>query len=342
MKITIHSIQRAHEAQFYGHAIPNAKFLEPFQRRPSVLDGPWRVETYDVLPGCLVKQYHSNKYINEVLGGANDMLEDMTRADLGLKRRPMSQSYLAGQLTNHYSANYGMPYKFSAEVATTPFSSAPDVIMKALHRMIWAGNKASEDEPLMKLNEVLVLGYFKDQKIGWHDDGEKALGPTIVTFTLGSSARMVMRMKSKFFFGCTANGATKYDVNQEILPGCWRPEERRRLNANWSSWTAKEQADQVKAFKQSYGGKKTPPIALETELRHGDFIVMQGDNSQRCFDHQISNLGDVRFALTARHVKPEVLAADGYSGEEIQGGEYKTSESDVYTGDMTVFDGRRD
>lgn len=93
MKITIHSIQRAHEAQFYGHAIPNAKFLEPFQRRPSVLDGPWRVETYDVLPGCLVKQYHSNKYINEVLGGANDMLEDMTRADLGLKRRPMSQSY---------------------------------------------------------------------------------------------------------------------------------------------------------------------------------------------------------------------------------------------------------
>lgn len=59
-----------------------------------------------------------------------------------------------------------MPYKFSAEVATTPFSSAPDVIMKALHRMIWAGNKASEDEPLMKLNEVLVLGYFKDQKIG--------------------------------------------------------------------------------------------------------------------------------------------------------------------------------
>lgn len=59
-----------------------------------------------------------------------------------------------------------MPYKFSAEVETTPFDKAPDVIMRALHRMIWAGNKASENEPLMKLNELLVLGYFKDQQIG--------------------------------------------------------------------------------------------------------------------------------------------------------------------------------
>lgn len=343
IKVTIESLQSTHATQFHGHAIPRSKFLQPFQRRASVLDGPWRVETYDVLPGCLVKQFHSNMAINEVPGGADDMLGEMTRADLGLKRRPMTQSVLAGQLTGHYSANYGMPYKFSAEVETTPFSGAPDVIMKALHRMIWAGNKASEDAPLMKLNEVLVLGYFKDQQIGFHDDGEKEAGPTVVTFSLGSSARMLMRMKPKFFFGCRSNtpSSKSYDINQKILPGCWKPEERRRLNKNWSKWTIARQATEFRAFKDSFKGKK-PPISLDTELRHGDFIVMQGDDSQRCFEHQISNLGDVRFALTARHVRPDVLVADGYSSVDLQGGEYVTSESDVYSGDMNAFDGRRD
>ncbi|KAI4175362.1 MAG: hypothetical protein LQ343_001737 [Gyalolechia ehrenbergii] len=355
----IRTIEFSHGSQYHGHSIPHFKIQEPFQRRGSVWEGPWRIETYDVLPGCLVKQFHSNEIVNDLPGGANDMLRDMTRADLGLKRRPMCQSVskyyriltrcetgadkssVAGQLTNHYSANFGMPYKFSAEVETTPFDKAPDVIMRALHRMIWAGNKASENEPLMKLNELLVLGYFKDQQIGWHDDGEKALGPTIVTFSLGCNAKMLMRMKSKFFFGCTQGAATKYDEKQEVLLGCWRPEERHRLNANWSSWSAAEQAAEFKAFRKSYRGSKAP-IALETELRHGDFIVMQGDDAQRCFDHQISNLGDVRFALTARHVQPKVLLADGYSESDLQGGEYETKESDVYTGDMNAFNGRQD
>ncbi|KAL8936745.1 MAG: hypothetical protein Q9211_004039 [Gyalolechia sp. 1 TL-2023] len=343
MELHIRTIELAHGSQYHGHSIPHFKIQEPFQRRPSAWEGPWRIETYDVLPGCLVKQFHSNEIVNDLPGGPSDMLKEMTRADLGLKRRPMSadKSPVAGQLTNHYSANFGMPYKFSAEVETTAFGKTPDIIMQVLHRMIWAGSKASETEPLMKLNEVLVLGYFKDQQIGWHDDGEKALGPTIVTFSLGSNAKMSMRMKSKFFFGCTSGSATIYDEKQEVLAGCWRPDERRRLNENWSSWTAAERTAEFRAFKKSYKGTKAP-VALETELRHGDFIVMQGDDAQRCFDHQIANLGDVRFALTARHVQPSLLLKDGYNDHDIQGGEYETKESDVYTGDMDAFVGRYD
>lgn len=59
-----------------------------------------------------------------------------------------------------------MPYKFAANVPSTPFTKAPKIVMDALHRMIWAGTKASEKEPMLPLNEVLVLGYYKDQQIG--------------------------------------------------------------------------------------------------------------------------------------------------------------------------------
>lgn len=38
--------------------------------------------------------------------------------------------------------------------------------MDALHKMTWAGAKASEHDPVLPLNEVLVLGYYKDQHIG--------------------------------------------------------------------------------------------------------------------------------------------------------------------------------
>lgn len=60
----------------------------------------------------------------------------------------------------------GLPYKYSANVPSTPFAEAPKLVTDALNRMIWAGTKASEDEPMLPLNEVLVLGYYEDQHIG--------------------------------------------------------------------------------------------------------------------------------------------------------------------------------
>ncbi|KAL8899367.1 MAG: hypothetical protein Q9207_006236 [Kuettlingeria erythrocarpa] len=330
--LNIRAIEQAHGVQFAGHPIPTHSFAEPIKRRETTFEGPWRLETFDAVEGSTVKQFHSNETINSQPGGPNEMLAQMFKAGLGLERRPMKQSI--GQLTSHFSNNFGLPYKYSANVPSTPFAEAPRLVTDALNRMIWAGTKASEDEPMLPLNEVLVLGYYKDQQIGYHDDGEKELGPTIVTFSFGASAKMEIRMKPKYFYGATSKKCDTYDPKQPIIQGCFEPETRARLNEESASWTESKLAAEFKAFKKRYR-KTNPPPCFETILRHGDFIVMQGKPLQKYFEHQIANLGDIRFAFTARHVIPELLEVKDQ--DKLRYGDYPLAPQDGYTGDMDIL-----
>lgn len=98
--------------------------------------------------------------------------------------------------------------------------------------------------------------------------------------------------------------------------------------ANWSERKRAEEFAKLKSFRKG----RNAPNCFETELRHGDYIVMHGSNLQKYFEHQISNLGDIRYALTGRHVRPEECSED-----ERLGGIYETSPEDVYSGDMDAF-----
>lgn len=57
-----------------------------------------------------------------------------------------------------------------------------------------------------KFNELLALGYFEGSKISYHDDGEKELGPTVATLSLGSPAVMRFRPKRKTRLGQEGKG----------------------------------------------------------------------------------------------------------------------------------------
>lgn len=98
------------------------------------------------------------------------------------------------------------------------FRHAPEVLIKALKRMTWAGKEvlgdlpADAQVPFVPFNELLSVGYFETGKMDvclsfqnskiifanrfkYHDDGEKTLGPTVSSISLGSSATMVFRPK---------------------------------------------------------------------------------------------------------------------------------------------------
>ncbi|KAL8687539.1 MAG: hypothetical protein Q9218_006321 [Villophora microphyllina] len=339
INIDINMIMAPFAGQFNGHAVLNVEFKPPVTRRKPTKEkpnfvGPWRIETYEIvgLPGCLLKQFHSNAPINSRPGGANDILAQMANSELHLERRIMVRSVVDGTRTNHFLGNFGLPYEFSADVPSVAFRDAPGIVMNALHKMIWAGGIASEGAPLEHLNEVLILGYFEDQAIGYHDDGEEALGQTIVTFSLGSDATMTIRMKAKYFYGATGDNCTKYDPDQPIVQGCVAPEYRRHMNQNWSKWTPARQAAEFTRLKKMQKGAKAP-VCFKTTLCHGDFIVMQGNELQTYFEHQISNDGSLRYALTARHVRPKTI-----NTAERHKGDYTTKPEDVYHGDMDAFD----
>lgn len=145
------------------------------------------------------------------------MFEELQKVDTGLRRRPLQRSKLKGpQLTQHFAQNLGMPYKFIATTASSSFDDAPDAIKDALSGLNWDPGLVVK-EGHNEFNEVPALGYFEDQSIDYHDDGEHVLGPTIVTLSLDVPARMRLRMKVKYYLG-VSKGHGSGDIQGET-PG---------------------------------------------------------------------------------------------------------------------------
>jgi hypothetical protein len=105
--------------------------------------------------------------------------------------------------------------------------------------LTWAGEQAVTEnfEAFHPFNELLSLGYFESSKIDvspvlltrmlnaladsskYHDDGEKELGPTIATLSLGCDAVMRFRPKAKSNIGekGTNSKGTRKDVLRILL-----------------------------------------------------------------------------------------------------------------------------
>ena len=88
---------------------------------------------------------------------------------------------------------------------------------------------------------------------------------------------MEWRLKAKYWNGLPDKERKNYDPKQPILPGCRKPEERRRLNELAKTVSTEElnAAAQV-ALAFAKGESRTPPTVLELDLRHGDYMVMHG------------------------------------------------------------------
>ncbi|KAI2462987.1 hypothetical protein F4781DRAFT_418035 [Annulohypoxylon bovei var. microspora] len=226
-------------------------------------------------------------------GGINELYSQFQEFDLGLERRGAKN---AGgrieELTSHFNVNYGAPYKFGVVVKTT--TGLPDArppIVETLLRLDWAGRTAAsqtieliQDKKLSvgkdvipsqskQFNELLVLGYFEGSNIRPHDDGERELGPTVATLSLGSTS--VMKFIPK-------KGVKISDDN-----------------TNKEAKTANNEPAREKPAKNT--------SVLSLILKHGDILVMHGARIQERYLHSVSNLGKHRFAMTCRYIRPETI-----------------------------------
>ncbi|KAI0449461.1 hypothetical protein F5B21DRAFT_520197 [Xylaria acuta] len=168
--------------------------------------------------------FRPTKSALERSGGLDDLFQELQTAtrvgDVRLRRNPaFCRGSHMEELTSHFSCNMGADYKFGVVVETSNgFDTAPDPVMKALSRLRWGGATAvaltagcvaernlsfdSESMPdhFVDFNEQLMLGYFQGSQISFHDDGEKELGPTVATLSLGSPSVMRFRGKKKAGF----------------------------------------------------------------------------------------------------------------------------------------------
>ncbi|KAF9887333.1 hypothetical protein FE257_010328 [Aspergillus nanangensis] len=220
--------------------------------------------------------------------------------------QPEEQSVVSGTLTAHFAVNY-----YVVSVDSKGFSEAPDGILHALGRLTWATETAvsASGDSFLRPNELLVLGYFEEMKIGYHDDGESSLGPTIATLSLGAKSTMFIRMKYKYFNGFSK--AKKLLAEDPVLPNCNLQVKRQELRERYH----RGEIDQIeyddhrhRLFKGVRGGEATSCIKME--LNHGDLVVMHGEKLQKYYEHSVVPDNKLRFALTARYIKPEQVDRD--------------------------------
>lgn len=101
-------------------------------------------------------------------------------------------SGIPGLKTGNFLANYGEHYHgLVADVETTTFEQAPYII-RELQDVAGEGEKLAlgSDTVLEAINELLLVGYWTEQEMKRHTDGEDEVGSPITTLSLGSNAHM--------------------------------------------------------------------------------------------------------------------------------------------------------
>jgi alkylated DNA repair dioxygenase AlkB len=301
----------------------------------------YRINKY-IIPGVdgFVVHLIANKTVVEEEGGPDQMFEELQQEDIGLRRRGLGSGMLKGEsYTRHFLVNYGMPYKFIAATASRSFDGAARPINHTRTRLNWAAksvlaetavrliSKASTEKEAAKtaaeavrqnieqgwkereFNEVLALGYFEQQRINYHDDGEFGLGPTIATLSLGAPGTMRLRMKARHYNGVSTAGV--YDAAPP-LPGCTAYEARHAAQSSLSTLQATNPAAyraRLKTLPKELKLKSgsTARDAMTLHLAHGDIVIMHGAQMQKYYEHSVDHAGKLRFALTCRYIEPGSL-----------------------------------
>ncbi|RAL16601.1 uncharacterized protein BO97DRAFT_420902 [Aspergillus homomorphus CBS 101889] len=317
LKISPLSVRSVIE-EFEIHPAKRAIYFDPKLQLPHIDDRslyPYRKLVYN-LPGVgTLTHLVANRAINTRANGPDDLFRQLQSVDLGLQRYPLQQSIVRGTLTAHYAVNYGCPYKYVVSVDSKGFNEACDEVLRALGRLTWATQQAVSEagDQFLAPNELLLLGYMEDMKIGYHDDGESSLGPTIATLSLGARASMLLRMKSKYYHGYTK--AKRLLDGDPVLEGCAHHAERRALKdkLDAAAITRAEYDAQRRTLLGNRRGEAPPCIKIE--LNHGDLVVMHGEKLQKFYEHSVVPEKNLRFALTARYIKPEFVdEADAHKG----------------------------
>ncbi|KAF2107779.1 hypothetical protein BDV96DRAFT_505799, partial [Lophiotrema nucula] len=287
----------------------------------------YRINTYTI-PGIsgFIAHMIANKTVVEEPHGPDDMFEELQRVDIGLRRRSLGTGMMKGEsYTRHFTVNYGMPYKFIAATASLPFDGAARAITDTRSRLNWA-SRVMVKEQHVQFNEVLALGYFEQQKINYHDDGEFGLGPTIATLSLGAPGTMRIRMKARHYNGVSNAGV--YD-DSPPLPGGIAYTQRLALVDELSKLKAsdpKSYRARLKEVPKQLGltanGKAKDAITLT--LGHGDIAIMHGAGIQRYYEHAVEHAGKLRFALTCRYIDAGSLGEGDRPGYVVapDGGTY--------------------
>lgn len=135
----------------------------------------------------------ANKQADEIFRQYQEQAEE---GELLLRRYPLRLKKLRGTfLTNYFSQNSGEPYQYVGGTGNTvPFDKAPSSVCGALALIKERSRLALQKD--IPFNEILSAAYMEKQKMSFHSDSERGLGPVVASLSLGSAAFMHFRARA--------------------------------------------------------------------------------------------------------------------------------------------------
>ncbi|KAJ3475801.1 hypothetical protein NLI96_g11593 [Meripilus lineatus] len=117
---------------------------------------------------------------------------------LRFRRWPLRAHKCRGTLlSNYFSQNTGKPYQYVGGAENTvpfdPNSAVTDALDLMKNRIQQALSKSHYE-----FNEVLSAAYMEKQKMAYHSDSERGLGPVVASLSLGASAYMHFRLHNQY------------------------------------------------------------------------------------------------------------------------------------------------
>lgn len=292
--------------------------VHPDVHREMLAMGRYKVIKYTI-PGVdgFISHFLSHQAINSELNGPDSMWTELQTRDLGLSRCRLPSRLRGGMLTQHFAVNFGMPYKYVSAPQTRSFEEGGWVIQEIRDRLNWAAGKMIGDSH-QDINEILTVGYFEDQAMSYHDDGEPGVGSTIASISIGYTGKMKFRLKEEVYHGITENyvfspcqpikGCKSYLARKNALD---------ELNAIPDPAQRQARAREI-VTELGLDRKGAPPVLLGLHLAHGDIVVMEGHDIQRYCKHMVTHEGKLRFGITGRTIsESEMPSSAGMSNPNL-------------------------
>lgn len=137
---------------------------------------------------------------------------------------------------------------------------------------------------------------------------------------------MRIRLKNQYFRGQARRLSNA--LEDIVLPGCANYEQRMELKSQYADGELGDEAyiEQRKELQEQVK-RREPPTIITMELQHGDMMVMHGAALQKYYEHSVVSEGKLRYALTARHVKPEKVEMTDHAK-----GSFSLTPDQVYDG----------
>lgn len=138
---------------------------------------------------------------------------------------------------------------------------------------------------------------------------------------------MKLRLKDEYFRGCRSRSKTPI-ADDAVLPGCHNFEGRKALQEQHKRGElTDDEYDERRMELAREVTRRESEALINLDLHHGDMVVMHGTLVQKYYEHTVISEDKLRFALTARYVKPDELRP-----EELDKGRFELEPDQEYHG----------